>query len=148
MTIYNKTLRNLSCTCQRSTPGTVATSNTTAQRRLTSSALTSAALAQGASPGRGGRSEVNLMRCTATWAGRFPSVPSTPLASDLRLTWAPAAMAPVLSRSAAHTQRHLPLCLWPCLGLGLHHNGDDPGEEAQRGHVAQDDGGRYVSCTR
>lgn len=97
-------------TCLRFTPGTVATSNTTALRRPTSSARMSGAPAQVASLGRGGRAEANLMRCTATSASRSPRVPSTPLAFGRALTWALAAMGPVLSKSAVPTQRRLPPC--------------------------------------
>ena len=97
-------------TCQRFTPGTVATSNTTARHRLTFSAQMLEALAQVASLGRGGRSEVNPRRCTATLASSSPQVPSMPLAYGRALTWAPAAMGQVLSKSAVPTQRGLPPC--------------------------------------
>lgn len=97
-------------TCPRFTRGTAATSNTTARHRLTSSAPTLEAPAQVASPGRGGRPEVNLTRCTATSASPFPQVPSTPPACGRPLTWAPVAMGPALSKSAVPTQRRLPPC--------------------------------------
>lgn len=96
--------------CLRYTRGTAATSNTTARHRLISSALMLEAPAQVASLGREGRSEGNLMKCTVTSANRSPQVPSMPQAYGRVLTWALAAMVPVLSKSAFPTQRHLPPC--------------------------------------
>lgn len=96
--------------CQRFIPATAATSDTTARRRPTSSALMLGAPAQVARLGREGRSEVNLMRCMLISASRFLQVPFMPLASVQRLTWALAAMGPVLSRSVVPTRRLLPPC--------------------------------------
>lgn len=103
--------------CPRYTRGTAATSNTTARHRLKSSALMLEAPAQVASLGREGKSEGNLMKCTVTSASHSPQVPSMPQAYGRVLTWALAAMGPVLSKSAVPTQRHLPPCP---LTLSLH----------------------------
>lgn len=96
-------------TCQRFT-GTVAISNTTARHRLTFSAPMLEVLARAAFPGRGERSEVNLMTCMVTSASPSPQVPSTPPAFGRPQTWETAGMGPALFKSAAPTQKDLPPC--------------------------------------